>query len=698
MSEDYFHSEIISVNSEDVVLLIAEPNWREPIKIDYALKTQIGEGLTGIEYRMPEQSAPLLKMSWSGHYEETDFAAIRNLIPNLQGRRVAVPIWPDFSLAAGWSGRIHDAMINVGFDEGFINVAFTIDGSQPAGTYVYPMVIGRLKTPEEKGLEDNKVIVDWQVIEESPWNTRITFNASDPASFDSFTPNYLSEPTEVLRSYLEEIEYEGREVGIQGDALSLWIQKANYLFEGNEIRDFLAFWLARRANAYSFEADSLFVPGADTGDAPHRFDNSLGEGYARFTSESIEVKFNDLRVAETSLAFMQTISGAANEMSQNFNLIKIWSNYYSTPVYVTDRDSPATYDSQTWTPKRIKVETPKISLRPQDEKIKCEMFKDDFPVLQLFTRGETEAIVYVEIYEAEDDGASVTASLIYKGRLRGKFRGKEFDGEIRAFAGKLSREFPRFGKQRSCNFNCYDAGCQRLRGSAMEAASWNSWGDYKSYDDTENRVVLRDIVPSLSFPAWTTVTYPMRQTAGALVIGQVYKIVWFNTGDDFTNVGAVTNETGEVFTATGTTATNFTNSSTLTISAAGSEGDYYVDSSTGQWYFKDTADNWIWDDFFRGGWLTHGANLDKQVRTILSSKYFPSGYAADGIAQVHFYLDRPLRDADITVGDGINFYPGCDGKIITCEHKFNNRDNFGGFPFAPVYIEQKPYSGASMSK
>ena len=56
----------------------------------------------------------------------------------------------------------------------------------------------------------------------------------------------------------------------------------------------------------------------------------------------------------------------------------------------------------------------------------------------------------------------------------------------------------------------------------------------------------------------------LAQTSGALIAGAKYKIVAFETGDDFANVGAVANETGEVFTATGTTPTVWTNGSELT--------------------------------------------------------------------------------------------------------------------------------------
>ena len=52
-------------------------------------------------------------------------------------------------------------------------------------------------------------------------------------------------------------------------------------------------------------------------------------------------------------------------------------------------------------------------------------------------------------------------------------------------------------------------------------------------------------------------------TSGTIVVGREYVIGAFVAGDDFTNVGAASNATGVVFTATGTTPTTWTNSSTL---------------------------------------------------------------------------------------------------------------------------------------
>jgi len=61
------------------------------------------------------------------------------------------------------------------------------------------------------------------------------------------------------------------------------------------------------------------------------------------------------------------------------------------------------------------------------------------------------------------------------------------------------------------------------------------------------------------------------QTSGAFTVGKRYRITTFVAGDSFTNIGAGSNATGVEFTATGTTATTYTNGSTVTgIGVAGS--------------------------------------------------------------------------------------------------------------------------------
>ena len=65
---------------------------------------------------------------------------------------------------------------------------------------------------------------------------------------------------------------------------------------------------------------------------------------------------------------------------------------------------------------------------------------------------------------------------------------------------------------------------------------------------------------------WTFTRFPVRSIElfkGLLVIGVEYIINNYQSGDDFTNVGAASNANGVVFTATGTTPTTWTNNTVL---------------------------------------------------------------------------------------------------------------------------------------
>ncbi len=71
-------------------------------------------------------------------------------------------------------------------------------------------------------------------------------------------------------------------------------------------------------------------------------------------------------------------------------------------------------------------------------------------------------------------------------------------------------------------------------------------------------------------------------TAGPLVIGTEYVIAEYKAGDDFTNVGATSNATGTVFTATGTAPTVYTKGSKLRATVARYEtllNPFYLETS-----------------------------------------------------------------------------------------------------------------------
>ena len=82
--------------------------------------------------------------------------------------------------------------------------------------------------------------------------------------------------------------------------------------------------------------------------------------------------------------------------------------------------------------------------------------------------------------------------------------------------------------------------------------------------------------------------------------------------------------------------------------------------------------------WFDGGaitWLT-GLNTGKVIEVKIYTK-------DDGITieqELELFLATSF---DIQIGDTLNIYPGCDKILATCRDKFNNIDNFRGFPHIP---------------
>lgn len=86
--------------------------------------------------------------------------------------------------------------------------------------------------------------------------------------------------------------------------------------------------------------------------------------------------------------------------------------------------------------------------------------------------------------------------------------------------------------------------------------------------------------------------------------------------------------------------------------------------------------------YWAGGWCEVGSGLQRQVRAVVGS------WVVDD--EVHLSLARPFRTDEISAGDIVTFWPGCDGRYETCQDRFSNGENFGGMPYIPTYVEQAP--------
>lgn len=93
------------------------------------------------------------------------------------------------------------------------------------------------------------------------------------------------------------------------------------------------------------------------------------------------------------------------------------------------------------------------------------------------------------------------------------------------------------------------------------------------------------------------------------------------------------------------------------------------------------------------------------VLTVQGLASYSNGYFTGGIVIAPSGTNRFItkHESDIiTVSRPINelignqivtVYPGCDHSLSACDSKFNNLDNFGGFPWIPV---KNPFGGSSI--
>jgi len=183
--------------------------------------------------------------------------------------------------------------------------------------------------------------------------------------------------------------------------------------------------------------------------------------------------------------------------------------------------------------------------------------------------------------------------------------------------------------------------------SIAAGAKTFNWTTSYSNNIKVNTIKIRDLTtPGQPYLDTNTV---VTQTSGLLVIGRIYTISAYVSGDNFTNVGAPSNATGVIFTATGTTPTTWTNSSTL-IYDDGTEVVNFASpitrTSAGTWSWGITANrtnnslmsrnfsvSWLWRRFYGTSTLTSLTALDIQglANNGLASSYADTyTYAAGG--------------------------------------------------------------------
>jgi len=93
------------------------------------------------------------------------------------------------------------------------------------------------------------------------------------------------------------------------------------------------------------------------------------------------------------------------------------------------------------------------------------------------------------------------------------------------------------------------------------------------------------------------------------------------------------------------------------------------------------------NNYFAGGIFEWNASGGVQRRCILSNSGRNLG--------INFPI--PLSDliagATLPAGTQVSIYPGCAHTLTDCRNKFNNIDNYGGFPYIPIV---NPFNGTTL--
>ncbi|MBB3211665.1 putative phage protein (TIGR02218 family) [Herbaspirillum sp. Sphag1AN] len=102
------------------------------------------------------------------------------------------------------------------------------------------------------------------------------------------------------------------------------------------------------------------------------------------------------------------------------------------------------------------------------------------------------------------------------------------------------------------------------------------------------------------------------------------------------------------------------------------------------------------------------AGIEGVVLNVPSAAGYPEGHFAGGfatwaasgltekrmiVAHTRDLITLSTVPPSLTSGDSILLYPGCDHTLSTCDAKFGNSANFGGFPFIPP---KNPFGGGSV--
>jgi uncharacterized phage protein (TIGR02218 family) len=506
------YSQLITVENEEVLLLVVPPNWSQPVRVVIRMDTAVAESVTGMQERSAEHFLPRIQMEYSVTLAGGQLQQLRSVLGGLQGRRVAIPFWPDVlntvaaAHAAGGEAtdmtkRLLSGRLNVGWEPGYTAVTTASDPGTLDRAYRGALLVGRLGQKTFQALTDDLASYTIAFTEEAPPEVAAEAAANAPVQWQPHWHYNWQRLPEQSQRVLTERSYlgRGREPVMEGSAeVRLWQQSAQLTLETEDLAEFVAFYCARRGALEAFELPGAIEAGIATTTAPHRFDASNGR--VRFSDKELRMDFITARLADISFRVEQQLESVEPQVSDSYAFL-YQLRYEGATQRLTDWESPVEALEATWTPARIEHGRIRQSLRPQNEECEIKVAIEDAPILQPLLRLELESSVGIEIHEV--NLRTLTARMLFTGVVQSaRAKGQSMNLKAAAFGGALDRKVPRFQFSITCNHTLFSHGCVRRRpGQMAKSARMYSGIIAYQWDANAPRVILESFTAPAQRPS-----------------------------------------------------------------------------------------------------------------------------------------------------------------------------------------------------
>jgi hypothetical protein len=687
---------IITFQGAQYGLLAAPPNWDSEVKVTLELPTDVSKELiTFYESRRNFAQSARYKMSWTAYLSDAASSTeLRLFLTRIRGEAIFVPLWPDVceiipALVAGstlfqlvdlpvrfginWIIAKQDfstweivTVSSVNQDARRVHLAVGVTHAYPAGTQIYPLLLGRLDDdrPKPEAITDESLEVELTIRENSQFSARVSPAAMPLPVIGPHIPAFsTTKKWDVAPSHVRPLDWTEMP-DIVYEHVGFLRQEQQRVYDhrtprGQELEFYQSdrqsaakieyFWRDRRANVLRFMIPTY------RGDLRMSEDTPLAGHPAWIKCE--KSFFSDPgRAPEPGDAFIALISGddavdpyllgSVIDEAQSSRLVAT----HNVAVHKTDdtivshlllaRFAEATLEWTYTTPYLVTTRLKFIEL-PHEYGPNPPAALPEPAYLFIFV----EAGIRTDRYTSYENTITIPG-----GTYQGTYVPAPFSFDTVKVGLKLDEEKLEFK-----SFKFLGNPLNKMWPFALDAILTVEIVEVNAAAPTSATAVTRFYGDVWSVDS----SYKATAVAFGNLFERKFPRFLLSVSDNYTQFSQPTGLTPSGFLIVATIHNpgppfNMRTSQILTVSSAAAHA-------------KEA-------DYFAGGWLEVGVGALQEKRGILHSE------PATG-SNVTLHIDRPLLKA--SNGAQINIYPGYDGSIDQCEIRFNNRINFGGHPFIP---------------